>query len=167
MGYDQELSLTLSKAVHGKDEASAFFALTSQRLREIFECDRFDAYEEEFKKGDAKVGVYIYGRHLYDSGNEGPSWLGPNRFPTLKLSRELSCRIEVEYRGEESDDIDHNVVENGEVIHVYQLIEVDLRANIFGEFSELEKTLRGKGLAKEAKALKDLGAKIAARYLFA
>ncbi len=167
MGYDQELSLTFSKAAHRKDEARAFFALTSRRLREIFECDRFDSYQEEFKKRKATVGIFIYGRHLYDSGNEGPSWLGSGMYPTLKLSRELSCRIEVEYRGEESGDIDHNVVENGEVTHVYQLVEVDLRANIFEAFSELERRLRGKGLAEEAKALKDLGAKIAARYLFA
>lgn len=163
MGYEQELTLEFLKLAGSEAEAKAFQERVMERLEKTLDPD---THEEAFDQGQASVSAFTCARHIYDWNAGGDALIGTEGVSAEELSRELGCRLKIEYHGEERGDDDRRVFDNGRLLHRWMTVEVDTEDGYIEAFSRLIDEVGRKGLAEEAEKLHDITMKMAARYLF-
>jgi len=167
VGYHQDLSITLTKRFDAKADADAFQERVAKALAKAFDGEEPDQLEETFEKGISRVYVFHSGNLCYDGAGED-SPLGTNdEAPSLKqVSADLACSIELQCYGEDCEDALHLVVENGEVIHDYSAVRIDLKHDYLKELESISEGVKKQGLEEEATRLRDIAGRIVAKYLF-
>jgi hypothetical protein len=166
MGYEQEVTFVFTKPVKNEEEAKKFETEIKSRLGdEVLESGN---QETHFDSGEASVSVWALGRYLYDFDDDDDDdvLLGPEDVSAKKLTRELGCRLEIRYQGEEPTDTDRRTYENGKLVEKWEYVEVNVMNNQIKEFKRIIDEIRKKGLDKEAQQLYEVVMRIAAHYLF-
>ena len=167
MGYFQEISITVTKRFGAKQDADAFQERVARELAKAFDDEEPDVVEETFEKGISCVYVFHSGNLCYDGSGEDLCVGTSDEAPTLKrLSAELDCSIELQCYGEDRDDVTHLVVENGEVVHNYDTVRIDLKQDYLEQLEAIAEEVLRRGLEEEATRLRDVSGRIVARYLF-
>jgi hypothetical protein len=166
MGYEQEVTFVFTKPVNNEEEAKKFETEIKSRLGdEVLESGN---QETHFDSGEASVSVWALGRYLYDFDDDDDDdvLLGPEDVSAKKLTRELGCRLEISYQGEEPSDKDRRTYENGKLVEKWEYVEVNVMNNQIKEFKRIIDEIRKKGCDKEAQQLYEVVMRIAAHYLF-
>ena len=167
MGYHQDLSITLTKRFIAKPDADAFQERVAKELAKAFDDEEPDQLEEAFDNGISRVYVFHSGNLCYDGAGEDSLIGNSDKAPSLKqVSADLACSIELQCYGEDCEDALHLVVENGEVIHEYSTVRIDLKQDYLKELESIADGVKKQGLEEEATRLRDIGGRIVAKYLF-
>ncbi len=168
-GYDQWLSLTLEKKCGDEKTAKAFFSRVWERLSKALESEKesYDQYDERFDGGEAAVECSLSGRHIYsDDGYIGDECDKHSGIKAADLSKELGCSISVSYEGEDREDTESLLFENGRRTSASVSVTVDLESDYIKQLDEILDDIRKKGLKDEADRIRGLFTEIAARYIF-
>jgi hypothetical protein len=169
LGYDQELTLTFTKHVKNEAEAKKFEAEVTEHISKTLEPD---TQKTQFDSGVASVSMTAVGTCLYEwdigvDSDDDDVFLGAVSISAKRLTRELGCRLEIEYQGEEHDDNDERAYENGELVTTkWEYIKTDTMNSEVKEFNRIIDGIEKKGLTREARELRDVVTRMAARYLF-
>ena len=170
LGYDQVLTLTFTKHVKNEAEAKKFEVEVKNRLYNDAALDpEFQESQSNFDSGVASVSIFTFGRHLYDvadNDDDDDVLLGPENVSAKRLTRELNCRLEIEYQGEDPDDKDERAYENGRLVAKFESFKIDVMNDEVKEFDRIIDGIEKKGLTREARELRDVVRRMAARYLF-
>jgi len=169
LGYDQELTLTFTKHVKNEAEAKKFEVEVKSRLYNDAALDpEFQESRSNFDSGVASVSIFTFGRHLYDvaDNDNDDVFLGAVSISAKRLTRELGCRLEMEYQGEDPDDKDERAYENGRLVAKFESFKIDVMNDEVKEFDRIIDGIEKKGLTREARELRDVVRRMAARYLF-
>ncbi|MDG7022997.1 MAG: hypothetical protein JRN45_00590 [Nitrososphaerota archaeon] len=164
MGYEQELSLTFIRPVRNEADAEEFQAEALRRIKDVLQPETEDT---DFADGEASVSIFSWGRNIYDWNTKtGDAQLGTDNVSAKKLTRQLGCKLMIEYHGEERGDDDERWYEKGELVRRWENIRVEVTNSDVEEFNRIIDGIKKKGLGEEAERLRDVTMKMAARYLF-
>ena len=118
MGYDQWLSVTISKEGYDRDAIMVALGLSFPGIIEqIKECEYYTKGKEE----DGGLHFEDSGRHIY----EGTGMLF-EEFSAQEISEKLGCTVKVYYEGEEKEDTDSLEYVDGKITKHRQLRWVDV-----------------------------------------
>ena len=118
MGYDQWLSVTISKEGCDRDAIMVALGLSFPGIIEqIKDCGYYTKGKEE----DGGLHFEGSGRHIYD----GTGMLF-EEFSAQEISEKLGCTVKVYYEGEEKEDTDSLEYVDGKITKHRQLRWVDV-----------------------------------------
>jgi hypothetical protein len=159
LGYDQELTLIFTKHVKNEAEAKKFKAEVTEHINKTLEPD---TQKTQFDSGVASVSMTAVGTCLYDNDlvagggdDDDDVLLGSENISAKRLTRELGCRLEIMYQGEDPDDKDERAYENGRLVTKFESFRIDTMNNEVKEFNRIMDGIEKKGLTVEAQELRD------------